>query len=132
MRSILFSPFLLMLSSCALNAEFIPDEGKLNDATVGIPYYNRITILGGHVVSDYSRVVGDIITPTGEFVTSYNGIHLQPCDGDAYNSNCIEVRGTPKKTSLLTIRIIGGVSGGMFSHVAKFDKTYTVEIKAAD
>ena len=111
---------LLLLSACSLQAEFTPEREVLNDATVGIPYYNQINIFGGVVLS-YDLYGKQAIA--GDIHPDNLGLHLQYCDDNEFN-NCIQIRGTPTKAGIAKVRVHGGLGGGMFSKSGEFDKTY--------
>lgn len=125
MRKIFFILSLFLLSACSLQAEFTPEEETLNDATVGVPYYNQINIFGGIVLS-YDVYGNQVIA--GDIHPDNLGLHLQYCDDDEFN-NCIQIRGIPTKTGIAKIRVHGGLGGGMLSKSRDFDKTYTITIK---
>ncbi|EBD3740478.1 hypothetical protein CRZ11_21785 [Salmonella enterica] len=118
---------LFLLSACSLQAEFTPEGENLNDATVGVPYYNQINIFGGIVLS-YDIYGKQVIA--GDIHPDNLGLHLQYCD-DEFN-NCIQIRGIPTKAGIAKVRIHGGLGGGMLSKSGEFDKTYTVTIKDSE
>ncbi|EOT1545023.1 hypothetical protein [Citrobacter freundii] len=119
---------LLLLSACSLQAEFTPEREVLNDATVGIPYYNQINIFGGVVLS-YDLYGKQAIA--GDIHPDNLGLHLQYCDDNEFN-NCIQIRGTPTKAGIAKVRVHGGLGGGMFSKSGEFDKTYTITVKDSE
>jgi len=119
-------PFLL-LTGCALEASYIPEDSQLKDAEVGIPYYGQINILGGfvHAKNRYGEeiLVAKITTP------EHTGLYVQQCNNSMGN-NCIQIRGVPTKPGLVKVRLAGGLSGGMFSSGGEgVNKTYTIVIK---
>lgn len=125
MRKIILAFSLFAISACTvLQADFIPENDKLNDATVGRAYYSQINILGGHVISydlhGKKVIVGDI-TPDNI------GLRVQYCN-EKNSNNCIQIRGVPIKTGTVKVRVYGGLAGGMFSKAGEFDKTYTIKI----
>ncbi|NMP28268.1 hypothetical protein GW590_15505 [Rahnella sp. SAP-1] len=128
MLKMLIVLFLLGLSACTLHAEFSPQSNKLHNATVGIPYNEKINIIGGAVTSLDSagrkRFVGDI-TPVD------SGLYLQYCNNSPAN-NCVQIKGVPVKPGLVKIRVHGGLYGTNFSVGSEFDKTYTIIIKKPD
>jgi len=117
--------YLFLLSACSLQAKFIPEGDSLNDATVGVPYYNNINISGGIVLS-YDIYGKQVIA--GEIHPDNVGLHLQYCDDNEFN-NCIQIRGTPTKAAIVKVRVHGGLGGGMLSKSGEFDKTYIIKIK---
>lgn len=125
MRIIFFVLSLFLLSACSLQAEFTPDGENLNDATVGLPYYNQINIFGGIVLS-YDIYGKQVIA--GDINPDNLGLYLQYCDDDEFN-NCIQIRGIPTKAGIVKVRVHGGLGGGMLSKSGDFDKTYTITIK---
>lgn len=128
MRRIFFVLSLFLLSSCSLQAEFTPEGESLNDATVGVPYYNQINIFGGIVLS-YDIYGKQVIA--GDIHPDNLGLHLQYCDDDEFN-NCIQIIGIPTKVGIAKVRIHGGLGGGMLSKSGDFDKTYTITIKDSE
>lgn len=128
MRRIFFVLSLFLLSACSLQAEFTPEGEVLNDATVGIPYYNQINIFGGVVLS-YDIYGKQVIA--GDIHPDNLGLYLQYCDDDEFN-NCIQIRGTPTKAAIVKVRVHGGFGGGMLSKSGEFDKTYTITIKDSE
>ncbi|MCX8957919.1 hypothetical protein [Erwinia psidii] len=128
MRRLFFVLSFFLLSACSLQAEFTPEGVILNDATVGIPYYNQINIFGGIVLS-YDIYGKQVIA--GDINPDNLGLHLQYCDEDEFN-NCIQIRGTPTKAGIAKVRVHGGLGGGMLSKSGEFDKTYTITIKHSE
>lgn len=128
MRRIFFVFSLLLLSACAVRADFAPEGENLNEATVGAPYYSQINIFGGRVLSyniDGRQVIAGDIHPDNL------GLHLQYCNEKELN-NCIQVRGIPTKAGIAKVRIHGGLGGGMLSKSGEFDKTYMITIKDSE
>lgn len=128
MRRFFFVLSLFLLSACSLQAEFTPEGETLDDATVGVNYYNQINIFGGIVLS-YDMYGNQVIV--GDIHPDDLGLYLQYCDDDESN-NCIQIRGIPTKAGIAKVRIHGGLSGGMHSKSGEFDKTYTITIKDSE
>lgn len=128
MGKVFFVLSLLLISGCSLQAEFTPEGGVLNDAFVGIPYYNQINIFGGVVLS-YDVYGKQVIA--GDIHPDNLGLHLEYCDDNEFN-NCIQIRGIPTKAGIAKVRVHGGLGGGMLSKSGDFDKTYTITIKASE
>ncbi|WP_318367884.1 hypothetical protein [Enterobacter sp.] len=116
----------LLLTGCALQANYIPENSQLKDAEVGVPYYGQINILGGFV-SAINRH-GEEVLADKIITTEHTGLYVQQCNNSMGN-NCIQIRGVPTKPGLVKVRVAGGLSGGMFSSGARFNKTYTIVIK---
>ena len=126
MRKILLLSSLVLLSACTLQASFTPEKSKLNDATLGVPYYEQINIFGGRVLS-YDLHSKEVIA--GDITPDNIGLHMQYCN-DKMGNNCLQIRGVPIKTGTVKVRVYGGLAGGMFSKAGEFDKTYTIKIKS--
>ncbi|WBM72638.1 hypothetical protein OH773_10540 [Buttiauxella sp. WJP83] len=111
-----------------MQANFTPESDKLNDGIIGAPYYEQINISGGYVFAlDYDgneRLVGDI-SPKDV------GLYVQQCN-EKMRNNCIQIKGVPTKPGIASIRVYGGIGGGMYSKAGRFDKTYTISIKGHD
>ncbi len=127
MRKLIIAFPFLLLTGCALEASYIPENSQLKDAEIGVPYYGQINILGGFVNAinrHGEEVLAASITPKDM------GISVQQCS-QRLNNNCFKIRGVPTKTGLLKINVSGILSGGMLSSGGSFDKTYTITIKNA-
>ncbi|MEW7312911.1 hypothetical protein AB1E22_09340 [Buttiauxella gaviniae] len=131
---VIFIPCLLCLSACTLlspKAEYIPDNGVLKDAIVGMPYFSKISIVRGRVFGGVERKAG-IIEPND------SGIFLRNCllpswmitenTRDTKDHNCVEVYGTPTKPGIININISSGMYGHMFAPASEFSKDYTLTV----
>ncbi|KQN51899.1 hypothetical protein ASE93_01700 [Serratia sp. Leaf50] len=131
---LIFIPCLFVLSGCRLlspRAEYIPDNEVLKVATVGVPYFLKINMLGGRVIGSKEKKVG-FVTP------SDRGIFLRNCKlpdsvitedtRDLRDFNCAEVYGTPTKPGVIKITIGGGMYGHMFAPAKDFIKDYTLNV----
>ncbi|PLR53808.1 hypothetical protein [Chimaeribacter arupi] len=127
MKKTLLLLSLPLLSACTVQADFIPEGNRLNNATVGIPYYGKIDIFGGRVFSN--DIYGKQVI-VGSIHPDNIGLHVQYCDEDKFN-NCIQISGVPTKIGVAKVRIRGGIGGGMFSTAGEFDKTYIITINEA-
>lgn len=128
MRHIIFISLCILLSGCTTHAFFTPERNNLNDATVGTPYYDEINIFGGPVFS--INELGEQVI-VGDVQPDNTGLNVQYCNDDKLN-NCIQIRGTPTKAGTVKIRVSGGLGGNMFASPSEFDKTYTINVKAAE
>ncbi|MGB7799670.1 hypothetical protein [Buttiauxella sp.] len=132
---------LFCLSACSIlspKAEYIPDNRELKPATVGVPYFVKIDIIGGRVIGGWyhpePQYRPGLVTPNDA------GIFLRNCQLTGrktqslmpkerlYNGNCIEVYGTPLKAGELKININGGMYGNMFAPASEFSKEYTLNV----
>lgn len=126
----------LALTACtplSPKAEFIPENAALPNATIGKPYYFKISILGGAVVGG-KRIKPGFIQPAD------SGISLRNCKlpaaeitaetVDASDHNCVEVYGTPTNIGVLKINIGGGMYGDMLDPARNFSKDYTLNVIA--
>ena len=130
MRNIFIVLPLLLLSACTLHASFTPENGKLNDATVGVPYYDKINIFGGNVASlkDY---YGNV-KPVADITPVDSGLYIQHCNDNLYDNNCLQIRGTPTKSGVVKVQVSGIFNIATFQKSSEFDKTYTIIIKKPD
>lgn len=128
MRRVSFVLSLFLLAACSLQAKFTPEGEVLNEAFVGVPYYNQINIFGG-IVHSYDIYGKQVIA--GDIHPDNIGLHLQYCDNNEFN-NCIQIRGIPTKAAIVTVRVHGGLGGGMLSKSGEFVKTYTIKIKESE
>jgi hypothetical protein len=126
MKNILITFPLFLLPSCTLHASFTPDNDKLNDATVGVPYYGKINIFGGRVVSSVNDDGNERFV--GEIYPHNTGLYVQRCENKTFN-NCVQIRGIPTTAGMVNVRVSGGFYVAMFQKSSKFDKIYTITIK---
>lgn len=124
----------LALTACtplSPKAEFIPDNAALPNATIGKPYYFKISILGGAVVGG-KRIKPGFIQPAD------SGLSLRNCKlpvaeitgetVDKSDHNCVEIYGTPTAVGDLKINIGGGMYGDMLAPAGDFSKDYTLNV----
>lgn len=119
------------ITACGSKAEYIPAGENLKSATVGVPYFYKIDILGGAVIGSSERRVG--------FVSPENiGISLRNCPmekwritaktKDPFDYNCVEIYGIPTKPGIIKIIIGGGMYGNMFASAIEFSKEYKLNV----
>ena len=94
----------------------------LPNASLGNPYYAKIEIFGGVAID---RHFSYHIKP------EKSGLELSPTDfGTEYVSyNDLEVKGTPKVTGTITIKLFGGTYGTMSCPGRDFKKVYTIKVE---
>ena len=121
-----FVPFIL--SACSPKAEFIPENEILKSATVGVPYFFKVNILGGGVLRGAERKAGQVMPYDA-------GIYVQNCQIPAWritentkDHNCVEIYGTPTKTGIIKITLSGGMHGNMYFSGNHFHKEYTLQV----
>ncbi|NWK87971.1 hypothetical protein [Raoultella terrigena] len=127
MKRILSIFYLFILSGCTLHAEFHPEKNQLKDAVVGVPYYVKIDILGGHVAT-LTNSQGDRGF-VGDIRPDDVGLHLEHCNNDKYDNNCVQIKGIPTKKGMVKVRVSGFFNVAMFQKSSEFDKTYIIRIK---
>lgn len=111
---------ILSLTSCSKHVEFIPEKEVLNEGIVNHIYSERIHIIGGPVMD---------MNLNGMLKPEDSGLSLKTCEpGSAAEYNCLQIKGTPIKSGIITLDLGGGVYGNMFESAAGFDKTYTIKI----
>jgi hypothetical protein len=131
----------ISLSACSAlspQAEFIPEGSDLNKATIGVPYFYKIEILGGRVMRGWYRQEPGY-TP-GTVFPDKTGISIRNCllpeeEGGSmspkeplYNGNCIEVYGTPTQIGKIKINLKGGMYGNMWAPASYFSKDYILNV----
>ena len=94
----------------------------LPNATLGNPYYAKIEVFGGH--ANRRHFYYDI-------QPEKSGLELSPRGlGTKYVTyNHLEVKGTPKVTGTITIKLYGGTYGTMSCPGRDFKKTYTIKVE---
>lgn len=125
---------MVSVSGCGMlspKAEYMPNNNKIREATVGEPYFFKIKVLGGRVFGGAQRKVG-IVDPDD------SGIFLRNCKlpdsvitvdtRDTKDHNCIEVYGIPTKSGAIKINISGGMYGSMIAPASYFSKDYTLNV----
>ena len=105
---------------CTQKVEVLPKS--LPNATLGNPYYAKIEVFGGH--ANRHDFYYDI-------QPEKSGLELSPTDfGTEYVSyNDLEVKGTPKVTGTITIKLFGGTYGTMSCPGRDFKKVYTIKVE---
>ncbi|WBM70678.1 hypothetical protein OH773_21655 [Buttiauxella sp. WJP83] len=125
------------VSACTSNTEYLPEGKNLKKATIGIPYFSKIYILGGGVIG--GNIAGIPEKKAGIVTPEDAGISLRHCQlpewriknmkpKDSNNYNCIEIYGTPTKPGVITIEISGRMYGSMLASSKKFSKEYTIKV----
>ena len=94
----------------------------LPNATLGNPYYAKIEVFGGH--ANRHDFYYDI-------QPEKSGLELSPRGlGTKYVTyNHLEVKGTPKVTGTITIKLSGGTYGTMSCPGRDFKKVYTIKVE---
>ncbi|MBI0032229.1 hypothetical protein H3S75_13400 [Gilliamella sp. B14384G15] len=94
----------------------------LPNATLGNPYYAKIEIFGGVAIDPHFSY---------HIKPEKSGLELSPTDfGTEYVSyNDLEVKGTPKVTGTITIKLSGGTYGTMSCPGRDFKKVYTIKVE---
>lgn len=130
------------LSACSLlspKTEYIPEGSRLKSASVGVPYFVKIDIIGGSVMGGwYHQRTGYIpgtVTPSDAGISLRNCLLPDENTDDSmlhkeprYNGNCVEVYGTPNKVVEIKINISGGMYGSMIAPANYFSKDYTLNV----
>lgn len=126
-------PMILILSACSTQAEFTPGGDELTEAHVGVPYLEKIVILGGRVI--YLRKDGKV---NGSLIPENMGLRLEYCDipawrlseisGELKDANCVLLKGTPVKAGKIKINLHGKFYGNMFSGSDSFSKDFVVQV----
>ena len=94
----------------------------LPNASLGNPYYAKIEVFGGVAID---RHFSYHIKP------EKSGLELSPRGlGTKYVTyNHLEVKGTPKVTGTITIKLYGGTYGTMSCPGRDFKKVYTIKVE---
>ncbi|WP_334323776.1 hypothetical protein [Gilliamella apicola] len=116
----LFLAMLLTGCFCTQKVEVLPKS--LPNAKLGNPYYAKIKVAGGVVIDEFF---------TYHIKPEKSGLELSPTDfGTKYASyNNLEVKGTPKVTGTITIKLYGGTYGIMSCPGRDFKKVYTIKVE---
>ena len=115
-----------LLVGCTSKVIITPDT--LPDAKFEQSYYAKIEIKGGSGPVS-ARGLNYSITPIN------SGIELDVCepeDKTFFTFNCFIVKGIPKISNNITLKISGGMMGTMFLGNTEFNKTYVIKVKEAD
>ncbi|MBI0095657.1 MULTISPECIES: hypothetical protein [Gilliamella] len=105
---------------CTQKVEVLPKS--LPNAKLGNPYYAKIKVAGGVVIDEFF---------TYHIKPEKSGLELSPRGlGTKYVSyNDLEVKGTPKVTGTITIKLYGGTYGTMSCPGRDFKKVYTIKVE---
>ena len=111
---------IFVLAGCVSKGKILPKN--LPDATLNKPYYAEIFIyVGPGPVID--RLFDYQIEPEN------SGLELAPYDLNAPGAyNHLTVKGSPKVTGMIKIKIEGNTFGTMYSG-REFEKTYTINVE---
>ena len=111
-----------VLTGCFCMQKMEVRPKSLPNATLGNPYYAKIEIFGGVAID---RHFSYHIKP------EKSGLELSPTDfGTEYVSyNDLEIKGTPKVTGTITIKLSGGTYGTMSCPGRDFKKVYTIKVE---
>jgi hypothetical protein len=134
-RRLFFILIFPLLTSCSFSGNkitYFPDNEILNDAMVGVPYSQKITILGGPVIGGVHRNIG-FISPNN------SGLFLRNCErprsSTAGNTdtitrdyNCVEIYGTPTNTETIKVTIGGATHPSMIVASREFSRDYIVNV----
>ena len=120
-----------MLAACSPSARFVPEREELPDANIGTPYFQKVHIFGGAVITD-SKPIPGTIEPED------NGIFMENCllpkrvitpkTTFLFNGNCVEIKGTPIRTGTIKLTLDGMLYGNMFVSPGSFKKTYLIKV----
>lgn len=132
-RLIFLAPLLVTLAGCSPRASFIPEREDLPDAVTGAPYFQKINIIGGAVIT------GREPNP-GKIEPDDNGIYMENCrlpervikakTKMLLDGNCVEIKGTPTRTGIVRVMLDGMFYGNMFVSGSDFEKTYLIKVVA--
>lgn len=134
-RRLFFILIFSLLTSCGFSGNkitYFPDNEILNDAMVGVPYSQKITILGGSVIGGVHRNIG-FISPNN------SGLFLRNCErprsSTAGNTgtmtrdyNCVEIYGTPTNAGTIKVTIGGATYTSMIIASKEFSRDYIVNV----
>ena len=119
----LLTKFLLILplAGCFCMEKMEVRPKSLPNAILGTPYYAKIEVFGGY--TDQDNFYYDI-------QPEKSGLELSPRGlGTKYVTyNHLEVKGTPKVTGTITIKLSGGTYGTMTCPGRDFKKIYTIKV----
>lgn len=129
----LVSFLLFTLAGCSPRASFIPEREDLPDAVTGAPYFQKINIVGGRVITDRKPIPGKI-------EPDHNGLFIENCrlpervlipeSTILFNGNCVEIKGTPVRTGTVKVTLDGMLYGNMLVSPGNFEKTYLIKVVA--
>lgn len=126
---------LFFLTACSFSGNkitYLPNNEILNNAMVGVPYFQKITILGGPVIGGVHRKIG-FISPNN------SGLFLRNCerprsstagntDTTTYDYNCVEIYGTPTNAGKIKVTIGGATYPSMIVSSKEFSKDYVITV----
>ena len=111
-----------VLTGCFCMEKMEVRPKSLPNAILGTPYYAKIEVFGGY--TDQDNFYYDI-------QPEKSGLELSPRGlGTKYVTyNHLEVKGTPKVTGTITIKLYGGTYGTMSCPGRDFKKVYTIKVE---
>ena len=111
-----------VLSGCFCMEKMEVRPKSLPNATLGNPYYAKIEVFGGVVIDEFFAY---------HIKPEKSGLELSPRGlGTKYVTyNHLEVKGTPKVTGTITIKLYGGTYGTMSCPGRDFKKVYTIKVE---
>ena len=95
---------------------------SLPNASLGNPYFAKIEVFGGH--ANRRHFYYDIQPEKSGLELSPRGLGTKRV---SYND--FEVKGTPKVTGTITIKLFGGTYGTMSCPGRDFKKVYTIKVE---
>jgi len=123
----------LLLTACSPRASFIPERKELPDAIIGTPYFQKINIIGGAVITERKPIPGKIEPDD-------NGISMENCllpkqvitpeTTNLFDGNCVEIKGTPVRSGIIKVTLTGMFFGNMYTSGGDFKKTYQINVVA--
>lgn len=126
LKIVLVILFYFIVSACAPRVTITPKE--LPEAKLEQPYYAKFVIKGGSGPVSAGGLSYSI-TPIN------SGIELDVCepeDKTFFTFNCFIVKGIPKISHDITLKIKGDMMGTMFLGNTDFNKTYVIKVKEAE
>ena len=95
---------------------------SLPNATLGNPYYAKIKVAGGVVIDEFF---------TYHIKPEKSGLELSPrgLGTKRVSYNNLEVKGTPKVTGTITIKLYGGTYGTNTCPGKPYNKIYTIKVE---
>ena len=126
---------LFFLTACSFSGNkitYLPDNEILDNAIIGDPYFQKITILGGPVIGGMHRKIG-FITPNN------SGLFLRNCEyrrssiidnteTTTRDYNCVEIYGTPVNIGTIKVTITGATYPSMLIPSKEFSKDYVITV----
>ena len=111
-----------VLTGCFCMEKMEVRPKSLPNATLGNPYYAKIEVFGGVVIDEFFAY---------HIKPEKSGLELSPRGlGTEYVSyNDLEIKGTPKVTGTITIKLSGGTYGTMSCPGRDFKKVYTIKVE---